>query len=703
MDKPKQLTDEQKRRIEENRKKALQIKKSKELANGPNQATSLPTSAPVTQVLLNNNLAIGTSSNNNSKFENGKITSFYSSGPSSIHASSNAPKKTDNAASNVLQTKFNSSNSSAEKRLHATFNLITRNRFKVEVGYNVKVLEALKTIPSRSYEMKHKSWNFHIEDHDRLVKALSEIDNVSFTPIPSGVLKIFQKATTTGEICEADISALDSKLKESLLPFQKLGVYFGINHGGRVLIADDMGLGKTIQSIAIASYYIREWPLLVVCPSSVRYSWLESFHTWLPSLRKTEITMIDTNKIPISHGKVFIMSYEMLSRKKKDVDAKRFQVIIYDECHFLKNYKSSRTKAAQSAARNAKRVLLLSGTPALSRPMELYTQICMIKPNLFGNFVDYGIRYCAGKSTNFGWDFSGSCNMEELHLVLQETVMIRRLKSEVMTQLPPKRRQVIMLDPSKIKKDKKHFDAYSKEMVNTDLKAMEKRGVLLQYFRDTGIAKVAAVCDYINDILEANYKFLCFAHHRIILDEIARMLAEKGVGFMRIDGSTPAETRKLNCDRFQLTESCKVALLSITAANAGINLCAATLVVFAELFWNPGILTQAEDRAHRIGQQDSVIVQYLVAEGTSDDHMWPLIQEKLETLSKAGLSKDNFKESDTFVMASKDPSGGQTSIEDYFMNDCDDFFNDVDLENFNETEVEDDAIQPVIKKPHLLK
>merc|ERR1719384_803653 len=105
--------------------------------------------------------------------------------------------------------------------------------------------------------------------------------------------------------------------------------------------------------------------------------------------------------------------------------------------------------------------------------------------------------------------------------------------------------------------------------------------------------------------------------------------------------------RKTYCDAFQTDDNVRVALLSITAANTGLTLTAAHLVVFSELFWNPGELTQAEDRAHRIGQTDSVTIQYLVALNTADDKLWPMIQKKLEVLNEAGLSKDNFSKSDS--------------------------------------------------------
>merc|ERR1719211_840667 len=132
-----------------------------------------------------------------------------------------------------------------------------------------------------------------------------------------------------------------------------------------------------------------------------------------------------------------------------------------------------------------------------------------------------------------------------------------------------------------------------------------------------------------------------------MMKHLSELLDKQKVKYIMIDGRTNSLSRKTYCDDFQTNDQIRVALLSITAANTGLTLTAAQLVVFAELFWNPGELTQAEDRAHRIGQTDSVTIQYLVATGTADDKLWPMIQKKLEVLNKAGLTKDNFCDSDS--------------------------------------------------------
>nr|XP_022308284.1 ATP-dependent helicase fft2-like [Crassostrea virginica] len=140
-------------------------------------------------------------------------------------------------------------------------------------------------------------------------------------------------------------------------------------------------------------------------------------------------------------------------------------------------------------------------------------------------------------------------------------------------------------------------------------------------------------------------------------------------GYIRIDGKTTPEQRNYFCNKFQTKDSLRVAILSICAANAGLNLSAASLVIFGELFWNPGVLVQAEDRAHRMGQRDMVNVHYLVAKGTADDHLWPLVQKKLEVLSKAGLSKEDFSSADTKTMKDSRQSDLMQFFEESFMED----------------------------------
>eukprot|EP00070_Physeter_catodon_P045987 XP_028352881.1 SWI/SNF-related matrix-associated actin-dependent regulator of chromatin subfamily A-like protein 1 [Physeter catodon] len=210
-------------------------------------------------------------------------------------------------------------------------------------------------------------------------------------------------------------------------------------------------------------------------------------------------------------------------------------------------------------------------------------------------------------------------------------------------------------------------------------KKQQQKEALILFFNRTAEAKIPSVIEYILDLLESGReKFLVFAHHKVVLDAVTNELERKRVKHVRIDGSTSSANREDLCQQFQLSEGPAVAVLSITAANMGLTFSSADLVVFAELFWNPGVLMQAEDRVHRIGQSRSVGIHYLVARGTADDYLWPLIQEKIKVLGEAGLSETNFSEmteaADYFY---KDPK--QQKIYDLFQKSFEEDGSDMEL------------------------
>ena len=178
--------------------------------------------------------------------------------------------------------------------------------------------------------------------------------------------------------------------------------------------------------------------------------------------------------------------------------------------------------------------------------------------------------------------------MSELRLLLEEKLLMRREKRDVMEQLPSKIRELVILNPSLIELNTKSLKNASNQMQNT--KGMEKRGALLAYFQETSKVKAKAVCEYVSDLLESDKKFIVFAHHKTILTELEQLCETNKYDYIKIDGSTNSEKRQFLVNKFQNTETCQCALLSITAANSGITLTQANLVVFAELYWNPGIL-----------------------------------------------------------------------------------------------------------------
>ncbi|XP_051937415.1 SWI/SNF-related matrix-associated actin-dependent regulator of chromatin subfamily A-like protein 1 [Hippocampus zosterae] len=550
--------------------------------------------------------------------------------------------------------------------------LVSPSRFEVDISYHDDAIAAFKQMPTKFYDMKTRKWTFPLDDYKRLMELLGGIAAVEVEPLPRAVLQAFSTSfegprARSLDVPEADLSSIDPTITSSLLPFQMEGVNFAVSKQGRLLLADDMGLGKTVQAICIAAYYRKEWPVLVVSPSSVRFTWAEAFRRWLPSLSPDSINVVVKAKDNLRAGLVNIISYDLLSRMDKQLSGNPFDVLIMDESHFLKNIRTARCKAALPLLKTAKRVILLSGTPAMSRPSELYTQILAVKPSLFPRFHEFGLRYCAAKQLAWGWDYSGSSHLGELKLLLAECLMLRRLKSDVLSQLPSKQRKVVTVTIDGVSsRTKAALSAAAKVLAGVHQNKKDEKEALLLFYNHTAEAKLQAVVEYITDMLECGReKFLVFAHHKLVLDHITNELVKKDVSYIRIDGSTPSGERQHLCDKFQYSGKTCVAVLSITAASMGLTLHAADLVIFAELFWNPGVLIQAEDRVHRIGQTNNVNIHYLVAKGTADDHLWPMIQGKMQVLEQVGLSESNLSANAvTAQFHSKDPN--QRSIAEMF-------------------------------------
>ncbi|GMR43151.1 hypothetical protein PMAYCL1PPCAC_13346 [Pristionchus mayeri] len=542
--------------------------------------------------------------------------------------------------------------------VQAEFSVHSVDRFRVTLTpYLRSITDALRTVPSRIWDDKTRSNTFLFSDLNTVYSVLSRIEdaNVHVIRLPENVVRILTKKdkggrekthiNPTGDLT----SGIDPGLLSKLFPYQRKGVEFGIRKGGRCMIADEMGLGKSIQALAIARYYRADFPLAIVCPASVKSAWKGQIERFCPAINEN-LYIMEKEKEPLpgvsTSNTVIIMSYDFLGKRMDDLTKAGYGVWIFDESHYLKDIKSKRTKASVAVTKKANRVILLSGTPALSRPAELFTQIRLIDPYLFTSQKDFQIRYCDGQETNWGFQAKGATNSEELSMILQNRLMIRRLKSEVLTELPSKIREVIYLKSGDISSriDKTRLTssrAFDKGTFNPNDES------LLEYYSHTGTAKARPVCDHIMDNFfyegsDDSRKILVFAHHTIVLDTIEHCLSIREIKSIRIDGKVPASKRGELCKAFQEDPSVRVAVLSITAAGQGITLTAASVVIFAEIHWVPGNMQQAEDRAHRVGQKDSVFVQYMLAKNTADDLIWPLVLNKIDILEQVNLNAEKF-------------------------------------------------------------
>ncbi|CAI5980049.1 unnamed protein product, partial [Closterium sp. NIES-65] len=515
-----------------------------------------------------------------------------------------------------------------------------------------------RSFPRSIWQQDKRLWVFPLSSLDAFLQAVQSVPtcDVEVEPLPAVVKRALEETAKLPDDSGRYFDLPDG-FRKLLMPFQEQGMQFALSRGGRVLIADEMGLGKTVQAIGLAACYRDEWPVLVIAPSSLRLHWAMSIMRWL-DLPPEDITVVmpqggATRSIngfnfvrcsrnqPLSLQSPFnIVSYDLLDRLEQPDEP--FKVVIADESHYLKNYKAKRTNLAVPRLQAANRAILLTGTPALSRPIDLFKQLEALQPRAYHKLGEYGKRYCRGG--RFG-EFTGSSNREELHAVLSGTVMIRRLKKQVLPQLPAKRRQqvLLMLEEKAMKpiralhlqlrkvREKKRAAATAEKESEA---VMEERALVSRLYTESAEAKVDAVREYLGTMLEGGCKFLVFAHHMTMMDALSDFFQKEKVGYIRIDGGTAPEKRHHLVSRFQEDAGTRVAVLGIHAAGVGLTLTAASTVVFAEMAWNPGDLVQAEDRAHRIGQANSVNVYYLHAPETIDDLIWSVVQHKLENLGQ---------------------------------------------------------------------
>ncbi|XP_024542351.1 DNA annealing helicase and endonuclease ZRANB3 [Selaginella moellendorffii] len=424
------------------------------------------------------------------------------------------------------------------------------------------------------------------------------------------------------------------KLKQYLLPFQWDGIRYGLRRGGRVLIADEMGLGKTLQAIAIAACYLNDGPLLVVCPASLRLVWAEELERWLPFLSPSDVHLVfgrEDDLKDLKTPKVVVISYNMLRRLRESILRCSWETVIVDESHNIRCSKrptdSEETTALMEVARAAPRAVFLSGTPSLSRPFDIFNQVNALWPGILGkNKYNFARNYCSSSSDAAYKDYQRGVRLEELNILLREIVMIRRLKDQILTQLPPKRRQIIRLRLSSgdMLEAKASIDADGDErQLNT---------------QEIGIAKLKGVTDWLSNnpfsaVKEEMQKLIIFCHHHKVMNSLQEFIVSKEIEFIRIDGHTDAKDRQKATEIFRQKDEVKVAIVGVTAGGVGLDLSAARNVVFVELPKTASELVQAEDRAHRRGQKSAVNIYIFCAKETSDECHWQSLSKSLERVT----------------------------------------------------------------------
>lgn len=418
--------------------------------------------------------------------------------------------------------------------------------------------------------------------------------------------------------------------------YQERGVQRIRECKGRTLLADDPGLGKSLQALLYA-YRFNKFPVIIICPACVKYHW-EAEALKHCGMRAQ---VLETTKVPrkgfLRPEKITICNYDIAHAWRFYLRSIKAALVIVDEGQFIKSPGARRTKAVKFIAAGSKRVLILTGTPILNRPAELFTQVNLLWPLQFPHRQAYLFRYCGPKRRPWAWEFKGATHTEELHQKLKACGMIRRRKSKVMKDLPPKIVSVIPLQIAGKQAYEKAEDAF-RQWLRENIPRMRKdRDVRAQYLTRYGYMKryaasikMKSVCEWVDNFLaNTDEKLILFAIHRKVIRELRDRYSRVSVV---VDGSITGKRRQVAFKQFTKSKQTRLLIGNIQAAGTGWNGTAASTVAFAELAWTPGEHIQAGDRPHRIGQKSTVMIYYLVARGTIEEKLCALLQEKQQTV-----------------------------------------------------------------------
>ena len=403
-----------------------------------------------------------------------------------------------------------------------------------------------------------------------------------------------------------------------LREFQKEGLSFLLANP-RTLLADEMGLGKTVQALACLAA-TKEFPALVVVPPHLLRNWQTEITRFLRIEGKAARVCVLTGLKPYQppEADVYVIHYLLLRGWKQVLPQMRFRMVIFDEIQELRHGGTEKYSAASLLAEGCERVIGLSGTPIYNKGSEIWNVVNILDYHCLGDWESFTRAWCDGYGNHLVRDPA----LLGDHL-RREGLILRRTKEEVLTELPPKRRLVQEIDSD---------DKVYRELMRP---VMDKLGSLLALHPDakeramleeqvgrgerqaTGVAKAPFVAAFVRALEDSGEKVLLFAHHHAVMDIYRKELAAYHPVF--ITGRESTGQKEEAVARFMEGRT-NLCVISLRAAS-GLNLQRASCVVFGELDWSPAVHSQAEDRAHRMGQKDSILCYYLVAPQGSDRDM----------------------------------------------------------------------------------
>lgn len=417
-------------------------------------------------------------------------------------------------------------------------------------------------------------------------------------------------------------------------------------------MADGMGLGKTRQAIVAAEEDTEgmEGLKIVICPASLKINWRREIDMVL----KTHVQVIGSGTpVEIKPKGWVVINYDMLPKYLDQIlEYKERGLVlagILDEAHYIKGKKTVRAKTALAVVKSLPRVYCLTGTPIMNRPVELYNLLVAVDHPLgrYGKKGFYLRRYCGlfrqtifvrGQVRTF-WNDSGATNLLELREVTKD-VFLRRTKDEVL-DLPEK---IITVEVTELSKEwQREYDTAWDNYIawveshpeGKDIENILSAQSLVELTKLKQVcsrAKVSRIVSDVENAVEQENKVIIFSQFKDTVEEIRRGLSLKGIKSVRLTGEDNMEARQRAVDDFQHDPEVKAFVANIKAGGVGLNLTAASIVMFADMDWSPAVHEQAADRAHRIGQRGTVNVYYYVCEGTIEEDIVAILQKKLETI-----------------------------------------------------------------------
>ena len=422
---------------------------------------------------------------------------------------------------------------------------------------------------------------------------------------------------------------------------QEEGIEFLLKNK-KCILADDMGLGKTLQAI-VAALEIDAERILVVCPSSLKINWMREIENFCEDVSIIKGKHWDPDRFTIINYDILknFHTIEEKGKKYEDWELRREIVefnpdlIILDEAHFVKNHKSIRGKILKDISKRFKteRVWLLTGTPIANRPMDYFNLLSIIDSPVTNNWVHYAKTYCEGmrfkKAGRFIWVTNGASNLEELATKTKRTIL--RRKKEHVLDLPEKLITPVYLELENVDGYKNVWNEYIEQRKLDGKKGNPAKDLVEMTLLRTFIAMetVPYTIEKTEEALELNKKTIIFCNFNDEMDSFINHFGDKCVC---VRGGMSDKQKQQSVDRFQEDDKCMVFVGQIKAAGVGLTLTKAEIVIMNSLDWVPGTHEQAEDRAYRIGQKETVNIYYMLIDDTIDTLVWNILKEKKKVI-----------------------------------------------------------------------